>query len=122
MRKVCVFICLSFFISLIHAASMSVFVPDHSHEHQSQAMTHADGHDSHAQHKQCDDCSPSVDKVTKKTLAKCHAGAQCCLGIADLTGTISIVAPLQHADNLSAYAPTLVVGQSLGSIYKPPRI
>ena len=122
MRKLYVFLLLSFFFSLIHAAGMPVFVPEHNHEHQSQAMTHADGYDSHAQQNHCDDCTSSVEKVAKKTPAKCHTGSQCCLGIAHLVGTISIVAPLQYADNLSAYAPTLVVGQSLGSIYKPPRI
>lgn len=121
MRKVCVFLCLSFFFSLIHAASMPVFVPDHGHEHQSQSASHADHSGSHAQHKQCDDCSPSLEKVAKKAPAKCHTSAQCCFGVANLTSSTPLIAPLQYAENLSAYPPTLAVGQSLDGIYKPPR-
>ena len=69
MRKVCVFLCLSFFISLIHAASMPVFVSDQHHAHQSQAATHADNADSHMQHKQCNDCTSSIEKSAKKEIA-----------------------------------------------------
>lgn len=122
MRKVCVFLCLSFFISLIHAASMPVFVSDLHHAHQYKAATHVDNADSHMQHKQCNDCTSSIEKSAKKVATKCHTASQCCVGIADLTASSSVIAPLQYADNLLPYAPTLALGQSLGNIYKPPRI
>ena len=122
MRKRCIFLCLSFFVSLIHAANMPVFISDHKHEHQSQSASHADSSNSHTQHKQCDDCDKSLEKSAKKAPTKCHISAQCCFGIADLTGNTSLIVPLQYADNLSAYTSTLAIGQAPDDIYKPPRI
>lgn len=121
MRRLCLILCFSLFSSLIHAASMPFSAANIDHEHQLHSMNDANSHDSHAQQTQCDDCTPSIDKVPQKTPAKCHVSAQCCLGITNLTSANLLVEVHQYADDLPAYIPTLAVGQVLESIYKPPR-
>lgn len=121
MRRICLILCFSLFSSLIHATGMTMSAPNIDHEHQLHSMNDANGHDSHAQHTQCDDCTPSIDTVAKETSAKCHVSAQCCLGIANLTGVNFIVDVHQYVDDLPAYIPSLAAGQTLESIYKPPR-
>ncbi len=101
---------------------MPMFAVEHSHENQTQVMTHTEGHNIHAQQKQCDDCGSSHNQLAKKAPAKCHTSAQCCTGMVTLNSAAYVNPVSNQAENLSAHGLVLLIGQSSNGIFRPPRI
>jgi hypothetical protein len=111
MRKICLILCLSLFISLIHAAAMTTALPSHS------LNDHVIATDSSTHH--CDEEANKPSDTTTKH--PCDASSyQCCLGL-----TLAPSLELQLSTNLSealtsTHSP-LAPKTMVNVIYRPPK-
>ena len=108
MRRICMFLCLSLFVSLIHASSLT-------------AQSEVAGQ-SHAEHMIEHNCHNQVDaKVGNAHTTSHQTHHQCCLGIlADLSRS-QYVQP-DFSNYFIALVPQLIVEAVPSHIFKPPRL
>ena len=108
MRRICVFLCLSVFISLIHASSF--IAPDDV------------AGQSYAEHMIEHNCHTSTDvKVGNSHTVNHQTHHQCCLGIlADLSKN-QYIQP-DFSNHFIAFVPQLILEAVPSHIFKPPRL
>ena len=107
MRRICVLLCLSLFISLIHAGSMSA-----SYESSGGA---------HVQHLVQHDCHTNFDtKIDKSQSTNQQGHHQCCLGVVANLSSNQYKQP-DFSSHFLAWVPQLVIEMIPNHIFKPPR-
>ncbi len=111
MKRICIAIGLSLFVSLIHAAVMPFDLSAHQAPHQITAI------DSTAHH--CDEVvSDAQDTHTKQ---QCHGGSyQCCLGIV-ISSAFVINLTAEFTGTLISQYSSLDLQPMMNLIYKPPK-
>ena len=108
MRRICAFLCLSLFVSLIHAGSMSA-----SYESSS---------DAHVQHVVQHDCHTNADTKIEKSQSTNHqAHHQCCLGVVANLSSNQYKQP-DFSNHFVSQVPQLIVEAIPSHIFKPPRL
>ena len=107
MRRICAFLCLSLFVSLIHAGSMP-------------ASNDLAG-PAHAQHLVQHDCHTNGDINIDKSQSTNHQNHhQCCLGVVAILSSNQYKQP-DFSIHFVAWVPQLVVEAIPNHIFKPPR-
>lgn len=107
MRRICAFLCLSLFVSLIHAGSMSA-------SYESSGVTHV-------QHVVQHDCHTNVDiKIEKSQSTNHQTHHQCCLGVLANLSSNQYKQP-DFSNHFVSHVPQLIVEGIPTHIFKPPR-
>lgn len=107
MRRICVFLCLSLFVSLIHAAGMPMPAPNQGQDHIGHAVQH--------------DCHTQSDVKSGKSQSTNHqAHHQCCLGVIANFSSIQYLQP-DYPSHAVALAPQFVIENMPTHIFRPPR-
>lgn len=108
MRRICVFLCLSLFVSLIHAGSLSA--------------SNELGVKTHAQNMVQHDCHTQADtKMDKSHTTNHQTHHQCCLGVvANLSSSQYIQS--DFSNHFISLVPQLIVEADPSHIFKPPRL
>lgn len=107
MRRICAFLCLSLFVSLIHAGSMSA-------SYQSLGGVHV-------QHVVQHNCHTNADTKIEKSQSTNHqTHHQCCLGVVANLFTNQYTQP-DLSSHFVAWVPLLVMEAIPNHIFKPPR-
>ncbi|MEY4496411.1 MAG: hypothetical protein RL744_1475 [Pseudomonadota bacterium] len=107
MRRICVLLCLSLFVSLIHAGSLSA-----SNELAGQV---------HVQNMVQHDCHTQADtKMDKSHTTNHQTHHQCCLGVVANLSTNEYKQP-DFSSHFVAWVPRLVIEEMPNNIFKPPR-
>ncbi len=107
MRRICAFLCLSLFVSLIHAGSLSA----------SSEL----GVQKYAQNMVQHDCHIQADtKIDKPHTSNHQTHHQCCLGVVANQSIHEYMQP-NFSNIFVARVPRLVIEEMPNHIFKPPR-
>ncbi|WP_162785433.1 hypothetical protein [Polynucleobacter necessarius] len=107
MRRICMFLCLSLFVSLIHVGSIPASI-----EKAGQA---------HAQHIVKHDCHPQADsKMDKSHTTNHQTHHQCCVGVVANLSTSQYIQP-DFSNHFISLVSQLIVEADPNHIFKPPR-
>lgn len=108
MRRICVFLCLSLFVSLIHAGGISTLNDQAGRAH----SQHVIQHDCHTQ------ADTKIDKTHQSTNHQAHH--QCCLGVVANLSSTQYKQP-DFSSHFVSHVPQLIVEAIPSHIFKPPR-
>ena len=108
MRRICVFLCLSLFVSLIHAGGMPLSFEFAKQSH----SVHQVQHDCHSQ---------SDTKVEKSQSPNHQAHHQCCLGVVANLSTTQYI-QTDFSNHFVSQVQQLIVEAVPSHIFKPPRL
>ena len=104
MRRICAFLCLSLFVSLIHAVSMSA-------PYESLGGTHI-------QH----ECHTQLDtKIDKSQSTNHQTHHQCCLGVVAYLSSAQYIQP-EFLNYYASPVSRLILEAIPTNIFKPPRL
>ena len=107
MRRICAFLCLSLFVSLIHAGSMSA--------------SYESSGDAHVQHVVQHDCHTNADTKIEKSQSTNHqTHHQCCLGVVASLSSNQYTQP-DFSSHYASQVSQLSVEAIPTHIFKPPR-
>ena len=106
MRRICVFLCLSLFVSLIHAGGM---IPSTDLEGRLHTQLQ---HDCHTQ---------SNSSVEKSQTSNHQSHYQCCVGVIANLSSNQYTQP-DFSNHFISQVPQLIVEAVPSHIFKPPRI
>ena len=116
MRKICIALCLSLFVSLIHAAVMPIEQPT-SQSSVTQAHHQMTVVDASAHH--CDDVASNTSDSNSKQ--PCHGDSyQCCLGLLVIS-PFAALAPADFSASPVVNYSSLALQPMINYIYKPPK-
>ena len=107
MRRICAFLCLSLFVSLIHAGSMSA-------PYESLGGVHV-------QHEVQHNCHTNADTKIEKSQSTNHqTHHQCCLGVVANLSSNQYMQP-DFSSHFDSHVPQLLIEVIPNHIFKPPR-